>query len=261
MTKAKSGNYVRHMSIHALWCHPRSVSTAFERIMRARGDIEVLHEPFMYHHYLTQTERLFPDFTPEPGHPQTYSDIRQMIIDRSASSPIFFKDMAYYVLADLPADPDFAVRMSHAFLVRDPAESIVSYHGRDPDFTLAELGLEAQYKLYQALVDQGQDPLVMTADQLRNMPEATLGRYWRHVGLARAPDAFRWGNRVPDGWQSVVAWHKDVLEHGAIKKPDSTRNYDAEVVDLGAPFTTYERHHRPYYEKMRELAEQGGHQK
>ncbi len=229
--------------------------------MRARGDTQVLHEPFMYHHYLTQTERLFPGFAPEPGHPQTYDDIRQMILDLSATGPVFFKDMAYYVSADLPADPGFLRCMSHAFLVRDPAESIVSYYGRDPDFTLFELGLEAQYRLYEALVEQGQNPLVMTADQLRIAPEATLGRYWRHVRLPPAKGAFRWSNQVPDGWQSVVAWHTDVLEYGTIQKPDKTRDYVAEVAELGRPFTNYERHHRPFYNKLRELAEQHAHQK
>ena len=229
--------------------------------MRAREDIQVLHEPFMYHYYLTQTERLFPGFEPEPGHPQTYGDIRQMILDRAASGPVFFKDMAYYVQADLPADPDFLQGMSHAFLVRDPAESIVSYHSRDPDFTRTELGLEAQYRLYQALVEQGQNPLVMTADQLRNAPEKTLDRYWRHAGLPHAENAFRWSNQVPDGWQSVVAWHADVLEHGAIQKPDKTRDYVAEVAVLGAPFTDYERHHRPFYNRLRELAGHNTHQK
>ncbi|HUF56321.1 MAG TPA: hypothetical protein VMM55_07145 [Thermohalobaculum sp.] len=30
--------------IVALWCHPRAMSTAFERLMRERGDMTVLHE-------------------------------------------------------------------------------------------------------------------------------------------------------------------------------------------------------------------------
>ena len=227
--------------------------------MRARGDLKVLHEPFMYHYYLTQTERLFPDFSPEAGHPQTYDEIRRMILDLSATGPVFFKDMAYYVLADLPADPEFLQGMSHAFLVRDPAESIVSYHSRDPNFRQTELGLEAQHLLYQALVEHGQNPLVMTADQLRIAPESTLERYWRHADLAYVPDAFRWDDRVPDGWQSVVGWHTDVLEHGAIQKPDETRDYPAEVAELGAPFTDYEAHHRPFYERLRDLAEKQAH--
>ena len=32
----------------ALWSAPRSRSTAFERMMRARGDFTVLHEPFSH---------------------------------------------------------------------------------------------------------------------------------------------------------------------------------------------------------------------
>ena len=76
------------MQIHALWCHPRSVSTAFERIMRARGDLQVFHEPFMYHHYLTQTDRPFPDFEPEPDHPRTYADIRAMILDAARAQHV-----------------------------------------------------------------------------------------------------------------------------------------------------------------------------
>ncbi|MCO5125978.1 MAG: hypothetical protein M9957_01250 [Rhodobacteraceae bacterium] len=34
--------------IIAMWSHPRSMSTAIERIMRERGDLDCLHEPFMY---------------------------------------------------------------------------------------------------------------------------------------------------------------------------------------------------------------------
>jgi hypothetical protein len=32
----------------ALWSHPRSMSTAIERVMRERGDLDCAHEPFLY---------------------------------------------------------------------------------------------------------------------------------------------------------------------------------------------------------------------
>ena len=35
-----------------LWTHPRSVSSALERVMLQRGDLETLHEPFIYLYYL-----------------------------------------------------------------------------------------------------------------------------------------------------------------------------------------------------------------
>lgn len=155
------------MQIHALWCHPRSVSTAFERIMRERGDLAVLHEPFMYHHYLTQSDRMFPHFRSEPGHPQTYADIRAHILETAKQAPVFFKDMAYYVANDLPADIAVMSEVTHASLVRDPAEEALPYQKRDPAFTQAELGHEAQHRLYSVLTAAGHKPLVVTADQVR----------------------------------------------------------------------------------------------
>ncbi|MDH3659971.1 MAG: hypothetical protein OEU92_08075 [Alphaproteobacteria bacterium] len=40
--------------IIALWCHPRSMSTAIERIMRERGDCRCFHEPFLYDYYVAR---------------------------------------------------------------------------------------------------------------------------------------------------------------------------------------------------------------
>ncbi|MEM8732213.1 MAG: hypothetical protein AAGF79_20060 [Pseudomonadota bacterium] len=249
------------MQIHALWCHPRSVSTAFERIMRERGDLDVLHEPFMYHYYLTQTDRLFADFHPEPGHPKTYGDIRRMIMTRSQAMPVFFKDMAYYIDDELPRDTTFLSSMTHAFLVRDPAESILSYHKREPGFTCRELGLEAQLRLYRALEEEGQAPIVVTADQLRNDPEATLRRYWSTVGLPYVADAFSWDESVPKDWQSVSDWHATALSSGRIQQSRTSENSRVALEHLGEPFTTYDRHHRPAYEVLSGIAERQAHQK
>ena len=231
--------------------------------MRAREDLDVLHEPFMYHHYLTQTERLFPDFVPEPGHPTTYADIRDMIYERAGNRPIFFKDMAYYVVAELAEDIAFQDAMTHTFLVRDPAEAILSYQKRDPEFTSTELGLEAQFQLFSALRDRGLDPLVVTADQLRQAPEDTMRRYWDRVGLSFEPHAFSWDDSVPEGWKSVVDWHSDVLKSGSIKPPEERRDVASELAELGAPYTDYDRHHRPYFDQLKAVAEtqEAAHQK
>lgn len=228
--------------------------------MREQGDLNVLHEPFMYHHYLTTTDRLFPDFTPDPGHPATYADIRMMIRGAAQSEKVFFKDMAYYVAEALPQDAEFAKQMSHAFLVRDPVEAALSYARLDPEFTKLELGHEAQHQLYLALVALGLSPLVLTADQLRGDPEGTLQRYWTHVGLDYVSDAFTWDDRVPKGWQSVQAWHSEVLQSGTIYKPKRT-DTAAQIAKLGAPYVKYAAHHMPFYTAMREIAEAQAHQK
>lgn len=249
------------MEIFALWCHPRSVSTAFERVMRARGDLKVLHEPFMYHHYLNRSQRLFPDFEPDPEHPQSYGDIRAMILKHAAAGPVFFKDMAYYVTEDLPSDRGLMAAISHAFLIRDPAEAILSYHRRDPGFTCTELGHEAQFRLYEALAAAGHEPLVLRSDRLRSAPRETMARYWSAVGLSFAEHAFAWDGAVPEDWRSVAAWHSDVLSQGAIMPPRAGGDAAAELAALGPRFTEIDRHHRPYYEALCEIADAAAHQK
>ena len=248
------------MQIHVLWCHPRSVSTAFERVMRERGDLTVLHEPFMYYHYLTKTDRPFPDFTPDPDHPTTYQGIREMIRGAAQTGPVFFKDMAYHVADKLPKDAGFALQLTHAFLVRDPVEAAVSYAKRDPAFTRTELGHEAQHRLYYALLGLGCTPMVITADQLRNDPVTTMRRYWAHTQLSFESHAFDWDGRVPQGWAAVKDWHSDVLQSGAIQKP---RDADAaaQLAALGAPYADHAAYHAPFYAELREIAHTQAHQK
>ncbi len=228
--------------------------------MRERGDLAVLHEPFMYHHYLTTKDRLFPGFVPEPGHPTTYADIRRMILETAEEGPVFFKDMAYYVAEALPDDADFAGQMTHAFLIRNPAEAAMSYAKRDPEFTCTELGIKAQNRLYHALIAQGHRPLVMTADQLRDDPRRTLRRYWRHAGLGFAAHAFEWDDRVPEAWQSVQSWHQDVLQSGSIRRPDRG-DAASQPVSLEAPYSDYVACHTPYYAELRNIAHIQAHQK
>jgi len=241
---------LRAMQIFALWCHPRSMSTAFERVMRERGDVDVMHEPFMYEYYLNNPNRVFADFTPDPDHPKTYAAIRDMILTRAQTQPVFFKDMAYYVLDHLPGDPDFMAAAHHAFLIRDPAESILSYHRRDPGFTCEEVGIEAQSRLFEALRAAGQSPLVIRASDVRAAPEAQIARYCAAAGLRHRPAALNWDSSLPKGWETVQDWHGDVIKSGAIRPPETGRDFHAELAMLGPPYTDYDTHHRPFFEAL-----------
>ncbi len=222
--------------------------------MRERGDLDVLHEPFMYDYYLNQNSRIFADFTPEPGHPTHYAAIRDMIMDKARAGPVFFKDMAYYVTATLPGDAAFRDAIQHGFLLRHPAESILSYAKRDPDFTCEEVGIEAEWTLYQSLEAAGHDPVVILSDDLRADPRATMRRYWARAGLADCPDALAWDGAVPQGWESVQKWHGDVLASGGIRPPEGPRDYSAEVTALGKPYAEYLAHQLPFYENLRAVA-------
>ena len=243
------------MTIHALWCHPRSASTAFERIMRERGDLDVLHEPFMYDYYSNRSGRMFANFEPDPEHPTDYAAIRAMLLERGQRGSVFLKDMAYYVVEALPKDPELMGAIQHAFLIRDPAESILSYQKRDPDFSCDEVGLEAQWRLYQAIREAGFDAQIVRSSDLRTSPEQTMATYWQGAGLSHEPSALHWEPTVPDGWETVEAWHTETIQSGAILPPETGRDYRAELDALGAPFTEYDAYHRPFYDALNRVAE------
>ncbi|MEM7441337.1 MAG: hypothetical protein AAF393_17220 [Pseudomonadota bacterium] len=243
------------MKIHALWCHPRSMSTAIERIMLERGDLDIPHEPFMYHYYLGSGRGTFPGFDPLPGMPTTYEGIRDMIRDRSTAQPVFFKDMAYYIADELTGDPEFAGEMTHSFLIRDPAEAVISYSRKQSDFSLEEVGIEAQWRLYKALLDLGQRPLILKSEDIREDPAKQMARLWSHQDLSGAPHALSWSPETPKSWTTVAHWHPEVTASRGIKPPEKRHGTVKELVELGAPFTDYVAHHRPFYEKLVAAAE------
>ena len=236
--------------IYALWCHPRSMSTAIERVMRERGDLRIVHEPFIYTYYLGDRGRSLPHFEPNADHPQTYVDVRQFIRDQATIGPVFFKDMTYYALENLLADPEFLSDITHTFLVRDPAAAILSYARLDPLFRRDEAGLEASWTLYCKVRDNGHGPLVLSADHVQRRPAEIMSEYWSALGLPDTPHALSWSGKMPGSWEHVAGWHEAVLASRQILPPEHDREYLSELESLGGDFLDYYHHHRPFYDRL-----------
>jgi len=245
--------------IFALWAHPRSMSTAFERVMRERGDLDCLHEPFMHDYYIHHQTRRMPMFDPHPDHPTSYAEVRAMIQTHAAARPVFLKDMSYYVYPHLLEDRQFCDQMNHAFLVRDPAASIASYYQLDPDVTQVEIGIEAQWRHFQALRELGHTPVVLLAEDVRADPQAMIGAYWKAVGLDDAPQAFDWQGGAPQDWQPVAGWHGDVMASQGIKPPsEGEHQKQQERFEIAATKRPDLRdmleHHREFHQRLAEHA-------
>ena len=247
--------------IIALWCHPRSMSTVIERVMRERGDCACFHEPFLHHYYIDRAVRELPHYDIDPETPTTYADIRDMLLAAADDGAVFIKDMSYYIVPTLFDDPDFAGRITHSFLIRNPVESILSHHKLDPGVTRDEIGLEAQWRHVAWLIETtGETPIVVEAESVQRDPQAMIGAYWRRVGLTPVADAFEWSSDdVPDDWQQVAGWHETVATSGAIRnysaEDTAVRRAEFEAAAAAAPqLNDYLAHHLPFYEKLRELA-------
>ena len=179
--------------IVALWAHPRSMSTATERIMRERGDCTVFHEPFLVDYYLHRAVGEMVMLEEDNTKPRDYEAVRAMLLDAAAAGPVFFKDMSYYVVPRIFEDAGFARRMRNVFLIRDPRCSIASYYKLDPAFSLEETGIEAQWQQYWFLNDElGEQPRVSEAEAVAAEPTAEMTRLWADVALPFLEAAFEW---------------------------------------------------------------------
>jgi len=83
-------------NIIGLWTYPRTVSTAFERVMIERRDLEVFHEPFSYLFYVEEQKGTCIPEQMDEHHPRTYPEIRDMLLSAAEEKPVFFKDMSLY---------------------------------------------------------------------------------------------------------------------------------------------------------------------
>ncbi|WP_299843245.1 hypothetical protein [uncultured Roseovarius sp.] len=242
-----------------LWSHPRSMSTATERVMRERGDLWCAHEPFMYDYYVHRGVARMPHFDVRPDHPVRYEDIRDMLVEKAASEPVFFKDMAYYVMPSILSDPDFIHRLTHVFLIRYPVASILSYHKLDPDLTLEEIGIEAQWRLYEALREMGVDTAVIEAEAVQHDTRAVMAALWQRIGLPFRAQAFDWQDTTPKDWQQVGSWHDAASSSSGIRPIDpkeiARKKQEFEVLCQKVPhLAEYLAHHMPYYQRLKEVA-------
>ena len=240
--------------IVALWAHPRSMSTATERVMHERGDCTVFHEPFLADYYLHRAIRPMPMLEEDKTKPQDYEAVRAMLLEAAERAPVFFKDMSYYVVPRIFEDPEFARRLCNVFLIRDPRRSIASYFKLDPDFTREEVGLEAQWQHFSYLQEElSVAAMVVEAEAVAADTHKVIGDVWSFAGLPYVESAFEWeSDEVPKGWEYVQGWHKDVVSSTGIRKDErDPGEVFAGVASQAGQMQDYLAHHWPFYEKLK----------
>ncbi len=203
-----------------LWATPRSTSTAFEWMMRQRGDFRCFHEPFNELFYYGEDRRSQRDaeVAPKPGH--TYSGVWSDLKAQAAEQPLFLKDFAYSV--EHFVDDDMLATMTHSFLIRDPYKVIQGLANHWPDCSFEEVGLEALARLFDRIAErEGKAPPVMSSDDLLGDPAATTRAYCAAVGIEFIPEALEWdaGERREVSWygEGTGPWHDSLRQSTGIK--------------------------------------------
>ena len=238
-----------------LWVHPRSLSTAMERVFIERGDFTVFHEPFAYTYYLEDGVTDCANFHIDESKPRKYEDVRQALLDAAEEKPVFSKDMSYHAALHLKADQAFFQRCINTFMIREPRKTILSHYRCSPNLTLDEVGYLRRWELVRLAADYNGNvpPVIIDADDLENDPVGIVKAYCQAVGIEFLADAMNWeaDKEVPE-WNQWAEWHVDATRSCGIQKNMET--FDFELDDIKSPnLRSYYEFSLPLYEAMYKL--------
>ncbi|WP_414039883.1 hypothetical protein ACJU26_12070 [Acidithiobacillus sp. M4-SHS-6] len=193
-----------------LWAHPRSISTAFERIFIERGDFNVIHEPFSQAFFFggERGHARFADQPVQAGYTfkEIWDDIER--VGRANGKPCFVKELAFHMRT--PLRSKFLSQIISTFLIRHPEKSLASMYKKLPDFDWIEAGYESLYEIYEESSRlQPEAVIVFDADDLLRNPVTMLKEYCSSIGVAFLPHSLSWEPKVIPAWKSWEGWHDE----------------------------------------------------
>ena len=216
--------------ILALWAVPRSTSTAFEWMMRQRGDMTCFHEPFGEAWYQGE-QPLWPRVTADslrtPG--LTLHRVIDTLRAAAARGAVFTKDFPLYI--DHLWDDDLLNMFTHSFLIRDPARTLMSMFARWPDFHIKEVGFAEQRALFDRLcAHDGRPPPVIDSDDLLADPQRVVAAWCRAVRIPFLSAAMRW----QPGARDAVSWWDGGSFHANLRDSDGLKPQPRRYADIAA---------------------------
>ena len=204
-----------------MWSGPRNISTAMMRSWGNRPDTFVCDEPF-YAHYLQATGRDHPGAAEVIAQGET--DSRKVIAMLTGPVPgdkrIFYqKQMTHHLLPGI--DRGWLGAVTNCFLIRDPADVIVSYIKKNNDPALEDIGFVQQAEIFDWVREQtGAIPPVIDARDVLENPEKILRLLCDEIGVEFTDAMLSWppGPRETDGiW--AKHWYGEVENTTSFRNP------------------------------------------
>lgn len=226
----------------SLWSGPRNVSTALMYSFRQRSDTTVVDEP-LYAHYLRRSE------VEHPGRQEVLADqendgekvVRDVILGPVATPVLFIKNMAHHLDG---LDWSFLAGLHNVILTRDPAEMLPSLIQQVPDPDLDGTGLPMQVRLLDAILDDGDDPIVLDSQLLLTNPPSVLAQLCERIGISFEEAMLSWEpGAVPEDGIWAPYWYDSVHRSSGFApyrpKPDTVPQHLVPILTASIPL--YER--------------------
>jgi Sulfotransferase domain len=230
------------------WGPPRSLSTAFLRMMIERGDHEIIHEPFSS--IVVQGHVAVGDEVAT-----SHDELLELLARRARAGRVFVKETTEYDYLDNGGGRITDIGL-HTFIIRHPRSVIASHYAMNPQVTCAEVGYQHQVELARRAWEGTRSrPIVVEAEALIADPAGTIEDYCAQVGIPFVESALSWTPEDHRVWNRTSEWHRDTARSSGFSPP--RRTY-AQTVDNTPLLAAYYEHHLPYYEFLRTWAREPG---
>lgn len=197
----------------AMWCAPRTISTALMRAWENRADTTVIDEPF-YAHYLQVTGIDHP-VSDEiiAGYETDWRTVARTLTEDplpEGASIWYQKHMAHHMLDHI--ELTWLDKLTNCFLIRSPLEVITSYIKVRSQPTLLDLGFPQLLRLFDTVRrNTGSIPPVIDSQDVLEDPRGTLMLLCEAVAVPFSEQMLSWpsGRRDSDGvwapyWYAAV---------------------------------------------------------
>jgi len=200
---------------------PRNISTALMYSFAHRNDTHVVDEP-MYAYYLHKSG------ADHPGRrdilnalPSTIEEVKEHYLFQEVQKDIYFiKGMAkHYVELDF----SFLLELDNLFLIRDPAQLIVSFQKVIPNPKMTDIGLKKEWELFEFLQSNGSKPVVLDSNALLDNPEKGLQKLCQSLEIPFSERMLQW-EKGPISEDGVWApyWYSTVHKSDKFGEPNRT---------------------------------------
>ncbi|WP_084421046.1 sulfotransferase-like domain-containing protein [Henriciella litoralis] len=206
----------------AMWSGPRNLSTTMMRSFGARADTACVDEPF-YAAYLTATGVVHPmqeEILAAQSHDGGEVARQLTTAPVPGGKPIFYqKHMTHHMAPSIPRD--WMVKVTNAFLIRDPARVLASYARKMDEVSLEAIGVPQQAELFDRVCQQiGKAPPVIDSDDILNDPPGMLRALCAALDIPYTGDMLSWpaGPKPEDGvW--APHWYDTVWQSTGFGEP------------------------------------------
>ena len=203
-----------------LWCVPRSVSTAFEKMIWSTETFRIVSEPCidLYKSSKSSSDK-------KAAAKRSAESLFNELAEAAKSEDIFVKEMAYHAE---PLLSDMALqRIKHVFLTRAPRLSIPSLHKMRPTFSEDQPGFFGQMKLLRRVMALSDDrPLVIDATSLTLNPKVEVQQFYDTIGRTMPSGALSWKPGGMKEWTGREVWHTEAGRSRSFQTSEKRYNYD-----------------------------------